>query len=112
MIVDGTAFNSTMTELGVRVGGAAKAGSGNLYPIGTVAWQHLFGERTGSMTAEFDIGGDPFDIHGAQRSRNALRVNAGFGYRIKSLNIGLSYDGRLAGQDVDHGLRLTAAVKF
>jgi hypothetical protein len=39
-------------------------------------------------------------------------VNAGLGYRIQSLSIGLSYDGRLAGQDVDHGVRLTAAVNF
>jgi fibronectin-binding autotransporter adhesin len=112
LIVDGTTLNSTMTELGVRVGGAAKAGSGNLYPTGTVAWQHLFGKRTGTMTAAFDIGSDPFDIRGAERSRNALRVNAGLGYRIQSLSIGLSYDGRLAGQDVDHGVRLTAAVNF
>lgn len=112
LIVDGTTLNSTMTELGVRVGGAAKAGSGQLYPVGTVAWQHLFGDRTGTMTAEFDIGGDPFDIRGARRSRNALRVNAGLGYRIRSLNVALSYDGRLAGQHVDHGVRLTAAVKF
>jgi outer membrane autotransporter protein len=112
LMVGGTTLKSTMTELGVRLGGAAKAGSGGLYPVGTVAWQHLFGDRTGAMTAEFDIGSDPFDIRGAQRSRNALRVNAGLGYRIKSLNIGLSYDGRLAGRDIDHGLRLTAAVKF
>ena len=112
LIVDDTTLNSTMTELGVRVGGAAKAGSGQLYPVGTVAWQHLFGDRTGMMTAAFDTGGDAFDIRGARRSRNALRVNAGLGYRIQSLNIALSYDGRLAGQDVDHGVRLTAAVKF
>ena len=112
LVVSGTTLKSTMTELGVRLGGAAKAGPGGLYPVGTVAWQHLFGDRTGTMTAEFDTGGDSFDIRGAQRSRNALRVNAGLGYRIRSLDIGLSYDGRLAGQDVDHGLRLTAAVKF
>lgn len=112
LVIGATTLKSTMTELGVRLGGTAKAGSGGLHPVGTIAWQHLFGDRTGTMTAEFDVGSDPFDIRGAQRSRNALRVNAGVGYRIKALDIGLNYDGRLAGRDIDHGLRLTAAVKF
>ena len=75
-------------------------------------WQHLFGERTGKMTAAFEVGGDPFAIGGARRSRNALRLNAGVGYRLRSLDVGVSYDGRLAGLDTDHGLRLTAALKF
>ena len=72
----------------------------------------MFGDRTGEMTAAFDVGGDPFTIGGARRGRNALRINAGLGYRINSLDVGLSYDGRVAGVDTDHGIRLTAAVKF
>ena len=101
-------LNSTMSEAGFRFGGA----DGGLRPVGTVAWQHLFGDRTGRMMAAFDVGGDPFTIGGARRSRNALRVNAGLGYRVHSIDLGLSYDGRLSGLDTDHGLRLTAALKF
>jgi autotransporter-associated beta strand protein len=101
-------LTSTMSEVGIRFGGA----DGGLHPVGTVAWQHLFGDRTGRMTAAFDIGGDPFTIGGARRSRNALRVNAGVGYRVGSIDLGLGYDGRLAGLDTDHGVRLTAALKF
>jgi uncharacterized protein with beta-barrel porin domain len=97
-----------MSEVGIRFGGA----DGGLHPVGTVAWQHLFGDRTGRMTAAFDIGGDPFTTGGARRSRNALRVNAGVGYRVGSIDLGLGYDGRLAGLDTDHGVRLTAALKF
>ena len=112
LAVGRTRLNSTMSEVGIRFGGSASTVQNGFQPVGTVAWQHLFGDRTGEMTAAFDVGGDPFTIGGARRGRNALRINAGLGYRINSLDVGLSYDGRVAGVDTDHGIRLTAAVKF
>jgi hypothetical protein len=37
-----------------------------------VAWQHLLGDRRGTMAAAFDIGGDPFTIDGANRTRDGF----------------------------------------
>ena len=111
LAVGSVKMTSTIGELGIRLGSTA-TGADGVHPVGLVAWQHLFGERTGKMTAAFEVGGDPFAIGGARRSRNALRLNAGVGYRLRSLDVGVSYDGRLAGLDTDHGLRLTAALKF
>ena len=105
-------LNSTMSEVGIRFGGSASAAGNGLQPLGTIAWQHLFGDRTGEVTSALDIGGDPFTIGGARRGRNALRINGGVGYRINVLDLGLTYDGRVAGSDTDHGIRLTAAIKF
>ncbi len=112
LVIGSGSLNSTMTEVGVRVSGSAKLGAGSIYPIGTVAWQHLLGDRRGSMDAAFDIGSDPFTIDGAKRSRDGLRVNAGLGYRIGGASIGVSYDGRLSNSDTDHGVRLTAGIQF
>ena len=78
-----------------------------------ISWRHAWGDLTGVGAATLNGGSTPFLVTGARLARNALEVDAGADARLgKSLRLGASYIGALAGHWSDHGVKVTLGWSF
>lgn len=91
-----------LLRLGARLGGSA--GQSGLTPRLTLAWQRAFGDRAGLAVQQF-ASSQPFQIVGATIGRDQALVDAGLGYRRRSVQVGLSYQGLLGSSNRSHGVR-------
>lgn len=111
----GKSHTSTTTfGLGLRGSSAFNLGDKQARVMGSLAWQHLNGDRTPSSTMSFL--GNPtatFTSYGNQLSANALATRLGFEAELsRNATFGLGYDGNFGSKHRDHTGSAYVKVSF
>lgn len=79
---------------------------------GTVGWRHAFGDVTPASRFSF-AGGTPFSVLGAPIARDALVLEAGLDLALGgNAALSVSYNGQLASEARDHGLKADFRMRF
>ena len=81
--------------------------------IGTLGWQHAFGDVTPTETLAFAAGGIPFTVAGVPLARDTAVVEAGLTFAVTdAANVALAYSGQIAGAVRDHEARASFDWNF
>lgn len=105
---DGTGFST----LGVRLSTEVTMGTSKATLRGGLGWRHAFGDVT--PDARFSSAAlGAFSVSGSPIAKNALAIEAGVEAKIaEGTSLGVSYNGQLASDAQDHGVRGYLAVRF
>lgn len=110
--VDGATTDTTFTTLGVRVATDFTLGTMQATARGMLGWRHAFGDITPLSTHTF-AGGDAFTVAGVPIAQDAAVIEAGLDFVITQKAIlGISYNGQIASDARDHGLKADFTMKF
>lgn len=100
------------TTLGLRVEAELPFGGIGARLHGTFGWRHAFGDVTPASHLSF-AGGTPFSVLGAPIARDALVLEAGLDFALGSnATLSVSYNGQLASEARDHGVKADFHMLF
>lgn len=108
-----SSFNTTFTTLGVRLNSDVVLFDEISAELsGGLGLRHALGDLTPKVLHEFS-GGDRFNIAGVPMGRNTLMLDLGADIALGSgANLGIAYSGLLAGNLVDHSVKVDLSVDF
>ncbi|UPA26677.1 autotransporter domain-containing protein [Shinella oryzae] len=102
----------TFTTLGIRGDSTIDFGDVSARLTGMLGWRHALGDTTPEMTHAF-AGSNAFTIAGSPIAQNALAVEVGLSLDLTSnATLGVSYQGQIAGQAQEHGLKANLGIRF
>ncbi|MET0337808.1 MAG: autotransporter domain-containing protein [Caulobacter sp.] len=105
-------LDTTFMTLGLRGETDVIVGETETRLFGGIGWRHAFGDVTPIAALNF-AGGDPFAISGAPIAENSLALTGGFEVTLTpTARLGLTYDGQIGSNAVDHGLTADFRLKF
>ena len=105
-------LDTTFMTLGLRGETDVIVGETETRLFGGIGWRHAFGDVTPIAALNF-AGGDPFAISGAPIAENSLALTGGFEVNLTpTARLGLTYDGQIGSNAVDHGLTADFRLKF
>lgn len=108
----GQTTNVTFNTLGMRVANDVSIESIKITTSGTLGWRHAFGSVTPESTQNL-VGGTDFTVTGTPIARNAAVVELGVDAAINAQTVlGISYQGQLASDSHENGIRATLNWKF
>ena len=107
-------LHTTFTTAGLHASSALGLVEGiPMSAIGTLGWQHAFGDVTPTETLAFAAGGIPFTIAGVPLARNMAVVEGGLTFAVTdAANVALAYSGQIAGAVRDHEVRASFDWNF
>ncbi|EKJ94744.1 outer membrane autotransporter barrel domain-containing protein [Bradyrhizobium lupini HPC(L)] len=77
-----------------------------------LGWRHAFGDTTPEITHAF-AGSSPFTVAGSPIAQNTVAVEVGLTLDLTpNATLGISYQGQIAGQAQDHGLKANLGIRF
>ena len=80
--------------------------------FGGIGWRHAFGDVTPVAALNF-AGSDTFAVTGAPIAENSLTLTGGFAVDVTpTARLGLTYDGQIGSDAVDHSLSADFRLKF
>lgn len=102
----------TFTTLGIRGDSTFDLGDVSARLTGMLGWRHALGDTTPEMTHAV-AGSNAFTIAGSPIAQNALAVEVGLSLDLTpNATLGVSYQGQIAGQAQDHGLKANLGIRF
>ena len=102
----------TFTTFGLRASTDFDLGAVKATARGMIGWRHGFGDVTPNVTQAF-AGSNAFTIAGAPIARESAALEAGFDVALTpTTTLGISYQGQLAANARDHGVRADLNVRF
>lgn len=94
------------STLGVRMAGRLPLAGAALTPHLSLAWQHAFGDTTPDVALAFSQYGIGMGIAGVPIAQDTALIEAGIGVALApDATLSLSYQGQLAGDARDNGLK-------
>jgi fibronectin-binding autotransporter adhesin len=107
-------LQTTFTTAGLHASSALGLVEGMpMSAVGTLGWQHAFGDVTPTETLAFLAGGTPFTIAGVPLARNTAVVEGGVNFAVTdAATVSLAYSGQIAGGAHDHEVRASFAWNF
>jgi len=94
------------STLGLRAATLLRFEGMRATPHASVAWQHAFGDVTPGAALAFNTNGIGFGITGVPIKQDTALIEAGLGVEIApDATFALSYQGQLAGDIHDNGIR-------
>lgn len=103
---------ATFTTLGLRASAGFALGTVNATARGMLGWRHAFGDVSPLSTHAF-AGGDAFTVGGVPIAKDAAVIEAGIDLAVTPTAIlGVSYNGQIATDAHDHGLKADFTMKF
>ncbi len=102
----------TFTTFGIRASTDFDLGGVKATARGMIGWRHGFGDVTPTVTQAF-TGSSAFTIAGVPIARDSAALEAGLDVALTpTATLGISYQGQLAADARDHGVRADLNVKF
>jgi subtilase-type serine protease len=102
----------TFSTLGLRASTQLPIGSIEATLRGMIGWRHVYGDVTPLSRLAF-AGMDAFEISGLPIARDAALLELGFDVDLTpATTFSLSYQGQIASDVQDHGLRADLTVRF
>jgi outer membrane autotransporter protein len=102
----------SFSTLGLRASMPLSFGSMEATLRGMAGWRHAYGDVTPMSRLAF-TGMDTFEISGLPIARDAALLGVGFDVVVATATtFGLSYQGQIASEVQDHGLRADLTVRF
>jgi outer membrane autotransporter protein len=94
------------STLGVRMAGRLPLAGAAVAPHLSLAWQHAFGDTTPEVALAFSQYGIGMGISGVPIAQDTALIEAGIGVALApDATLSLSYQGQLAGDARDNGLK-------
>ncbi len=114
LVAPDQSLHTTFTTAGVHASSALGLVEGvPMSAIGTLGWEHAFGDVTPTETFAFAAGGIPFTIAGVPLARNTAVVEAGLTFAVTdTANVAFAYSGQIAGAVRDHEARASFDWNF
>ncbi|QDY71398.1 autotransporter domain-containing protein [Qingshengfaniella alkalisoli] len=110
--VDSSTTGVTFTTLGLRGEHSLTRGTVDATLRGMIGWRHAFGDAVPESTHAFSVG-DAFTIGGAPIARNSAVIEAGLDLSLTpEATFGLSYQGQIASDAHDHGVKANLSIRF
>lgn len=110
--VSSSSHSLTTAQLGLKIATTANLGWAAFTPRASVAFQHLMGDRTGSMQAGFLSGGIDFDVAGATLARNSAKVGLDLDFDFGGAKLVAGYNGTIGGVSDEHTAKVALQVRF
>ena len=112
LTVYGGSNDITFTTLGLRASTDFDLGTIKATARGMIGWRHAFGDVAPTVTQAF-TGSNAFTVAGAPIARDSAALEAGLDFAVApTATLGISYQGQLASNARDHGVRADLNVKF
>jgi outer membrane autotransporter protein len=94
------------STLGLRAAATMRVDGVQVTPRASIAWQHAFGDVNPDMALAFNSNGTGFGITGVPIARDSALVEAGLDLAIApDATMGVSYQGQIASDVEDHGIK-------
>ncbi len=110
--VASTSHSLTTAQAGLKIATTANLGWAAFTPRASVAFQHLMGDRTGTMQAGFQSGGIDFDVTGATLARNSAKVGLDLDFDFGGAKLVAGYNGTIGGVSDEHTAKVALQVRF
>jgi outer membrane autotransporter protein len=105
-------METTFTTLGLRGSTDLAIGTMKAAARGMLGWRHAFGDVTPTAHHNF-AGGDAFAVAGTPIAENAVVIEVGLDLNLSdTATLGLSYNGQIARDAHDHGVRADLTMRF
>ncbi len=85
---------------------------GGISPRVEARWQHAWGDRAGTIAAQFQTGGTAFSVAGHGVDKEQLLLDAGITAELGPVNLGLSYLGSIGTDYSQHGGQVSLGFAF
>ena len=85
---------------------------GGISPRQEARWQHAWGDRAGTVAAQFQTGGAAFAVAGHGVDKEQLLLDAGFAANLGPVNLGVSYLGSIGTDYSQHGGQVSLSMAF
>ncbi|MGH6763716.1 MAG: autotransporter-associated beta strand repeat-containing protein [Phyllobacterium sp.] len=110
--VSGDTSEATFTTLGLRASTNFSLGTMRATARGMLGWRHAFGDTAPLSTHAF-TGSNAFTIAGVPIAEDAAAIEAGVDIDVTdSATLGLFYNGQIADDAQDHGVRADFTMRF
>jgi len=108
----GTDSEVTFTTVGVHAATNLDLGSAQMVIGGTLGWRHAFGDTLPAASLAF-AGSEAFTIAGVPIAEDAAIIEAGLGLELApNAALGLAYQGQIAEDSAQHGVKGDLTIRF